>query len=339
MNSFQIPETSIIILNWNGLEHLCECLTSISRQTYKDFECILVDNGSTDGSVAFVKSHFPWVILLQLEENKGFAEANNIGLAESRGKFVVTLNNDTVTDEAWLEELCKTARNNAKVGMVASRICSYYDHDEIDSLGLKICIDGMSRGAFRGRSFSQLREVPTEILLPSACAALYKREMLIKTGFFDSRFFAYCEDTDLGLRCRRFGWQAVLAAKAIVYHKYSATTGSLSPLKLYLVERNHFWVAAKNFPLLLLLLMPVTTLNRYFFQLIVLKKSHHSRALKNKHDHFNLLKFYLKGIFHGLMLSFSLIFKRFFRPGKDSPEPVSSRLLQKFMMTYQELLS
>ena len=105
-----------------------------------------------------------------------------------------------------------------------------------------------------------------EILFPSACAALYRREMIEQIGFFDDDFFAYCEDTDLGLRGRIAGWRAVLARDAVVYHRYSRSGGEFSPFKLYLVERNHYWVALKSFPLRMLLALPFWTFVRYLVQ-------------------------------------------------------------------------
>jgi GT2 family glycosyltransferase len=148
--------------------------------------------------------------------------------------------------------------------MVASRVCSFADPDIIDSIGMGICRDGMSRGQFRNKRWSALRmgEVE-EVLIPSACAGLYKRVMIAETGFFDDDFFAYAEDVDLGLRGRLAGWEAVAATAAIVHHKYSQTSGSLSPFKVYLVERNHYWVAWKNFPLSHLAALPWFTVRRY----------------------------------------------------------------------------
>jgi hypothetical protein len=130
-----------------------------------------------------------------------------------------------------------------------------------------ICQDGMSRGCFRNQRWSTLSfSAVEEILFPSACAALYRREMLEEIGFFDEDFFAYAEDSDLGLRGRLAGWEALAATQAVVYHKYSQTSGSLSPFKVYLVERNHYWVAVKNLPLRMLLCLPVATLRRYIEQ-------------------------------------------------------------------------
>jgi GT2 family glycosyltransferase len=263
-----VPLVSIIILNWNGCSHLPDCLDSLAAQTFRDFEVILVDNGSTDASVDLVRDRYPWVRLLPLQKNSGFATGNNHGLDQARGKYIVTLNNDTRAEADWLEVLVGVAEAHPRAGMVGSRICSFGNPDLIDSLGVEICRDGMSRGRYRHRRWSSL-SLPAveEILLPSACAALYRRAMLRKIGFFDDDFFAYAEDTDLGLRGRLAGWDALLATDAVVYHKYSQTSGRLSPFKVRLVERNHYWVAVKNFPLLNLLLLPWFTVLRYGEQL------------------------------------------------------------------------
>jgi GT2 family glycosyltransferase len=264
---------SIIIVNWNGLEHLPDCLSSLESQSYRDFEVILVDNGSSDGSLAYLQSRHPWVQVVALPENRGFAGGNNAGLARARGAYIVTLNNDTKATPTWLSELVAVADAHPEAGMVASRICNYFEPDRIDSLGFGVCRDGMSRGAYRGRLFPELSiGAEQEILFPSACVALYRREMLDEIGFFDADFFAYCEDTDLGLRARLAGWGALLARDAVIYHKYSMTSGAFSPLKLYLVERNHYFAALKNFPLPLLLLVPFFTVARYLTQVAVVLK-------------------------------------------------------------------
>ena len=257
---------SIIIVNWNGLGHLPECLDSLDHQTFRDFEIVVVDNGSNDGSPEYLRAR-PGVLLVTLPENVGFAAGNNAGLAVAKGEFIVTLNNDTKAEKGWLEHLVAVADAHPKAGMVASRILSYHEPDRIDSLGIAVCPDAMARGDFRGRHYSGLSiGAVQEILLPSACVALYRRAMLDEIGFFDPDFFAYCEDTDLGLRGRLAGWGALLARDAVVYHKYSMTSGAFSPFKLYLVERNHYFAALKNFPLPMLALLPFFTLQRYLTQ-------------------------------------------------------------------------
>jgi GT2 family glycosyltransferase len=262
------PAVSVIIVNWNGRQHLPTCLDSLAGQTFRDFEAIVVDNGSTDGSLELVRERYPWVRLVTLPENTGFATGNNRGLAQARGTYLVTLNNDTRAEPDWLATLVGVADAHPQAGMVGCRICSFDDPDIIDSIGVGICRDGMSRGRYRNRRWSELRLAEVEAaLFPSACAALYRRAMLDEIGVFDDEFFAYVEDSDLGLRGRLAGWQAVIATRAVVRHKYSRTGGVLSPLKVYLVERNHYWLAVKTFPLPWLLATPLFTVGRYGEQL------------------------------------------------------------------------
>lgn len=340
MNRTHMPAVSVILLNWNGLSHLSECLNSLMGQTYKDFECIVIDNGSQDGSVDYLKKTHPWIYLIELAHNIGFAAGNNVGYQQSKGRFIVTLNNDTVVDKNWLKELVRIAEEFPDTGMIASRICNYYKRDVIDSLGIKICLDGMSRGAFRGRKFSELHPIPDEILLPSACAALYRRQMLETTGFFAEEFFAYCEDTDLGLRGRQAGWKSRLAADAVVYHKYSATAGSFSPFKLFLVERNHFWTAFRNFPTLLLLLLPLTTLMRYVMQFIsILGNRGTGAGLRASESRAACFDAILRALWSGLACPIYLIkTRKSVRGRKTICDEAFSGVLKKFLMRFSELL-
>ena len=108
------PVVSIIIVNWNGLDHLPNCLDSITAQTFRDFEVVLVDNGSEDGSLSFVREHYPWVKVIPLPENTGFASGNNHGFENSQGDYIVTLNNDTRVEPNWLEILVKNRAGNLK---------------------------------------------------------------------------------------------------------------------------------------------------------------------------------------------------------------------------------
>jgi len=259
---------SIIILNLNGRNFLSDCLNSLRRQTYKNFEIIVVDNGSSDGSAEFVKDNFPEVKIIENKQNLGFPKPNNQGFEIALGDYIVTLNNDTVVDEKWLEHLVLAAEKDKRIGMCASKILSMSNHRQIDSAGVNICLDGMSRGRGRLEIDNGQYDNEKEILFPSACAALYKREMLEQTGFFDEDFFAYCDDSDLGLRGRLAGWKAILVPDAAVYHYYSGTGGKYSSLKAYLVERNHFWLVVKYFPPELIILFPFFTLWRFLLQAV-----------------------------------------------------------------------
>lgn len=278
-NCTQEPLVSIIIVNWNGVRHLPECLQSLADQTYRNFETIVVDNASTDGSPELIMARYPTIRLVRLATNTGFATGNNKGFEQANGTYIVILNNDTRAEPDWLARMVAVAEEYPEVGMVGCRTCVYGDRDIVDTIGGRICRDGMSRGAYRFKSFAKLGlNTVEEGLYPSGCAALYRRTMLDETGFFDDDFFAYAEDTDLGLRGRLTGWGTLIATDAIVHHKYSGTGGVFSPLKLYLVERNHYWVAIKIFPLPLLALLPFWTCVRYALQFFVVLSGRGSGA-------------------------------------------------------------
>jgi len=262
-----VPAISVIIVNLNGEEYLGDCLNSLSAQTFRDFEVVVVDNGSTDGSLRILRDQYPWVKLVALGKNTGFSEGNNIGLeASSSSQYVATLNNDTIAERDWLKELHETAARDRTVGMVASKILLGREGREIDSVGMLLYPDGMSRQMGRGKTDTGQFDDVREVLFPSACAALYRREMIRETGFFDEDFVSYCEDADLGLRGRLAGWKAVLAPRAVVQHLYSRTGGAYSTFKAYQLERNHVWVLLKNFPLTFILVSPFYTFWRYCIQ-------------------------------------------------------------------------
>jgi GT2 family glycosyltransferase len=335
------PSVSIIIVNWNGLAHLPDCLDSLAAQTFRDFEVVLVDNGSEDGSVPFVTEQYPWVKVVPLPENTGFASGNNCGFEHSGGKYIVTLNNDTRVETDWLEILVKTADANPRAGMVGCRICSFADPDIIDSIGMGICPDGMSRGMLRNKHWSKINMPDiAEILFPSACAALYKREMIDEIGFFDDDFFAYAEDSDLGLRGRVSGWGAILATQAIVYHKYSQTSGILSPFKVYLVERNHYWVVVKNFPFVYCLTLPIYSAWRYVEQArAVLAGSGTGIEFSTSCSRTELIKALLKAVFDSIKGAPKMLRKRRkLMKNRRLSQGEFSALLQRYHISFRQLL-
>jgi len=259
-----VVNVSVVIVNLNGASLLDDCLGSLAKQTYVDFEVIFVDNGSSDGSLKRAEELCPGIHVIALQQNVGFARGNNLGIRESRGRHIVLLNNDTQVASCFLEELVRAADRDPGIGMVAPKILDYFDRTRIDSIGgLVMCRDGIAQGRGRGERDEGQYDGIDEIFFPSGCAALYRRELLEELGGFDECFFAYCEDTDLGLRARWAGWKAVSAPHAVVYHKYSATSAKYSPFKLFLVERNHYWLAIKSFPATMLLVLPAATLWRW----------------------------------------------------------------------------
>lgn len=241
------PRVSVIIPHWNGRHHLDDCLTSLRRQTFADHEVILVDNGSTDGSQAYVRQEYPEVILIELGENRGFTGACNAGYAASRGEFVCLLNNDTESDPHWLEVIVGTFERHSKVGIVASKLLLFDQRDHFHTAGDYYRVNGLpgNRGVWQVDRGQYDREEPVF----SACggAAAYRRSMIDQIGFLDDAFFFSCEDIDLAWRAHLGGWEVIYAPQAIVYHKLKASGGS-GVTGSYHDGRNFLYVIWKNYP-------------------------------------------------------------------------------------------
>jgi GT2 family glycosyltransferase len=247
-----VCEISVIVVNWNGKEFLDVCFTALRRQTFRGFETILVDNGSTDESVEYMQKNFPEVRLVELDKNKGFAGGNNAGYQAASGKWIVLLNNDTEADARWLEEIYKTAKENPDVGAIASKMLYFDERHRIDNCGFSLSRGGMTidlgRGELDGAVWSGVRKV----FGASGGAGAYRREMLQETGFLDEDLFIIYEDVDLAFRAQLYGYECVLAPGAIVYHRYRRTLGKNPALQVYFAQRNIELVYIKNMPLALI---------------------------------------------------------------------------------------
>lgn len=267
-----MPRVSIIVLNWNGLGYVEECVDSLLGQTWRDFELIVVDNGSTDGSLEVLRKKLPGkALLIESGRNLGYAAGNNLGIAQSSAEWIALFNNDAVADRFWLQRLMEAVdidreKKRGRVGMAASKVLFYDRRDVIDNTGHLIYPDGLNRGRGRLERDRGQYDGYAEALFPSGCAGLYRRDMLDEVGLLDEDFFAYGEDADLGLRGRLLGWKCIFAPQARVYHRYSAGAGAYSKLKAYHVERNRVWVMVKTFPLSMVVASPFYTILRYIYQ-------------------------------------------------------------------------
>jgi GT2 family glycosyltransferase len=259
------PLISVVVLNWNGRQVVGRCLQSLQGQTYQPLEIIVVDNASMDESVDLVRKKFPNVKLILNERNLGFGGGNNVGIRVSQGRYIMMLNNDTRLDPKCIEELKISIEKNERYGACASKILLEYEDNLIDAAGIVVCPDGLSIGRGRlerGDRYNQ----EVDVFFASDCACLYRKEMLEDIGLYDEDFFAYADETDMGWRAQLAGWRCIYNPKAVVYHFHSASAGTYSPLKAFLVERNRIWVAIKNFPLSLLILGQFYTFWRYILQ-------------------------------------------------------------------------
>lgn len=218
---------SVIIVNWNARRYLERCLESLQAQSYADLELIVVDNGSTDGSVEMLRQRFAEVIVLAERENLGFAEGGNRGIQASSGEWICLLNNDTVVEPGWAQAMADAAaRAPAECGMLQSLLLYLERPDTINSTGIVLNEDGGGEDRAGGLPRTQAAEA-AEIFCPTAGAAAYRRGMLeqikLAGGYFDPRHFMYFEDLDLGWRGRLAGWSARYVPEAVVHHRWHGT--------------------------------------------------------------------------------------------------------------------
>ncbi|MCC6342759.1 MAG: glycosyltransferase family 2 protein [Bryobacterales bacterium] len=253
---------SVIIVNWNRKDLLRACLLSLQNQQGVQFEIIVVDNGSSDGSAEMIGQEFRSVKLIENTVNLGFCAANNQGIAAASGEFIALLNNDAEACPDWLYELRRVFDGRPSAGMAASKILVWEDPRRIDKAGHLIYLDGQNRGRGSGELDAGQYDTMEEILWPDGCAAMYRRGMLEEIGGFDEDFFAYADDAELGLRARIAGWGCIYAPAAVVRHHRGATLGVRSLRRVELIERNRILLAAKLFPWSLLWLNGVFYLAR-----------------------------------------------------------------------------
>jgi GT2 family glycosyltransferase len=240
----------LIIPNYNGTAWLPACLESLRRQTRRDFETTVVDDGSTDGSLALLASQYPECRVLALSRNRGLAAAVNAGLRATHQDVVVLLNNDTEADPHWLEQLVGALERFPQFAFAASKLRLFEPRDRLHSAGDFYRVDGVpgNRGVWE-RDSGQYDAVE-EVFGPCAGAAAYRRAALdvLSVGgqVFDEDLVMYCEDVDLNLRARLHGLRTIYVPRAVVYHRLSATGGG--SLASYYCGRNFVLVWAKNMP-------------------------------------------------------------------------------------------
>jgi GT2 family glycosyltransferase len=221
-------------------------MDSLRRQSYPHYEVIVVDNGSTDGSLALLERGYPEVRALALGENRGFAGACNAGMRAASGDFVALLNNDTEVDPQWLAEVVAAFERHPEAGLIASKMLLFDRRDTFHTAGDFYRADGIpgNRGVWERDEGQYDRE---EAVF-SACggSAAYRRTMLEEVGLLDEDFFYSCEDMDLAWRAQLAGWRCIYAPRAVVYHKLSATGGGVTAS--FYDGRNFIYLLAKDYP-------------------------------------------------------------------------------------------
>jgi hypothetical protein len=247
-----MPQISVIIPNWNGKHLLEDCLGAIRRQTFRDFETILVDDGSKDGSAEYVRAQFPEVQVLSLRENIGFAGGNIAGYAQATGNLIVLLNNDTEAHPNWLEEIHRASRAYKDAGSFASKMMYFDERSRVENCGFEVGTAGVTVDLGRDKLDGPEWTQPRRVFGACGGAAAYRRQMLEDIGFLDPEFVMIYEDADLSFRGQLRGYECVYVPGAIVYHRYRVTIGKTPSRRVFYSQRNIEFVYLKSMPLALI---------------------------------------------------------------------------------------
>lgn len=246
-------KVSVVTPNYNGKDFLYAYFESLIKNSNEIGEVIIVDNGSRDGSQEFIRNYrekvdFP-IVLIENSQNLGFAEAVNQGISKARYDYIFSLNNDTVVEKSAILELLNLLNTEERIFSVSSKMVQFNNPELIDDAGDDYTLLAYTKKRGNNQNLNKFIEV-SEVFSSCAGAALYRKDLLEELGGFDSEFFAYMEDVDLGYRARINGYKNLFCPNAIVYHMGSATTGSqYNEFKVRLAARNNVWVVYKNLPI------------------------------------------------------------------------------------------
>lgn len=284
--------TSVVIPNYNGIRYLKNCLLSLQKCEGEDFEVIVVDNGSTDGSDLLPNSLKLNVRLIKLNENTGFAHAVNVGIREAKGEYVILLNNDTEVESGFVRKLTEALKKNRKAFSASAMMVDMNNREVLDGAGDYYCALGWAFAYGKGKKTEEC-DKGRKIFSSCAGACIYDKAKLEITGLFDELHFAYLEDVDLGYRARIAGFDNIYEPAAVVYHAGSGFSGSrYNEFKIKLSSRNSVYLILKNMPILQLIInLPFIVFGYLIKTLFFVLKGYG--------------KVYLKGLLDGFKLYFS----------------------------------
>ena len=286
------PNISVIIVSWNSAIYLPRCLSALVAQSYRDFEVLIVDNGSSDNAILNVEDIYPTLDLRveRLEKNTGFAVANNIGARLARGKWLALLNADAFPEPDCLKQLLQAVDDNPEFTFFASRQIQANTPELLDGTGDAYHVSGLAWRENYNNLASKYGMQSGEVFSACAAAALYLRDDFMKVGGFDEDYFSYHEDVDLGFRLRLTGGRCLYVPQAVVHHVGSASTGKTSDFSYYYGHRNLVWTFFKDMPAVLFwIYLPVHMLMNIYLSASYLFKEKRSIILKSKVDAFRVL--------------------------------------------------
>lgn len=316
-----MKEITIVIPNYNGEKYLEGCLKALEEEGQypetPEFEILVVDNGSTDGSISLLAERFPDVQTIFLKENTGFCHAVNVGIKKAAAPYVILLNNDTKVKTGFIKNLYFAVQKSPKIFSVSARMLMWDKPELIDDAGDYYCALGWAYGRGKGKP-AHCYEKPVKVFSACGGAAIYRFSVFEEIGLFDENHFAYLEDLDIGYRARIWGYQNLYEPGAQVLHFGSASTGSrYNKRKTVLAAANSIYVIAKNMPVLQILLnLPFLCAGFLVKFLFFCKKG--------------MGALYLKGLWKGLCRSLSL-------EGRSHKVPFCCKNLRNYLQIQLEL--
>lgn len=280
------PKISVIIVNYNGEKWLNNSINSVANQTYSDFECIIIDNGSTDNSLEKIPELDNRFKVIELSKNTGFAYANNFAVNKCQGDWIALLNPDAFASSDWLKKLLEATELFPGIKMVGSTQYLACDNHKFDGIGDFYHISGLAwRGKHNQSSIGTILE-DREVFGPCAAAAMYEKKVFLDIGGFDEKYFCYHEDVDLAFRIRLAGGKCIQKSDAVVYHVSGGISGKASDFAVYHGTRNRIWTFVKCMPVSGLLLFGVAhiLLNFAFIFWSIFRKNRIKPTLRGVYD-------------------------------------------------------
>lgn len=258
------PFCSVIVLNYNGKQHLQDCLSSVEKQTYKNFETILIDNASQDDSIHFVRKNFPNVKIVKNTQNSGTAGGFNFGSRYSNAEYLLFLANDTEVESNLLEEMMKEIKKDPSIAICSAKMLRFDERDKIDYAGIKLDVYGFPYIIGHKEKDEGQYDLVRDTIATGTCL-LIKRKVFEEIGGFDDEYFTLSDEVDLCWRVKLAGYRSIINPRAKLYHKAGATLKKTRRDKLrYMSERNIFRMLLKNYSALTL----IKILPRYFVLLL-----------------------------------------------------------------------
>lgn len=313
------PIIAIVIPNYNGIKFIEECMESVLQQddATPDYHVLVVDNGSTDGSLELVQNRFRDVEVIALGSNTGFCHAVNVGIEAAKSPYVILLNNDTKVGRGFVNGLYRAIDARPNAFSVSAKMLMWDDPTLLDDAGDRYCALGWAYSRGKGKPAKQYNQ-PAKIFSACGGAAIYRKSVLDEIGLFDEAHFAYLEDLDIGYRARIYGYDNYYEPGAEVIHYGSASSGSrYNEWKTDLAAQNSVYVIAKNMPLLQWILNLPFFLAGFFIKFLFFCRK-------------RMGKIYLRGLWRGLKKSLS-------KEGKSKHVPFKARRFYQYVTIQLQL--